>query len=94
MLVKPDEIPGDGEPNERPTPSPTPLTETWQEGNEPPEDQPPVSQARPPASKMGGKVTVMVCPLTGMRATVNCPTKEARTYKAGTEPMEFCTFHR
>jgi len=39
-------------------------------------------------------ITVMICPITGMRATANCPNKEAHKFKAGTEPKEFCTFHR
>jgi hypothetical protein len=39
-------------------------------------------------------VSVLVCPITGMRVTANCPGSEARTFKPGTEPKEFCTFHR
>jgi penicillin-binding protein 1B len=38
-------------------------------------------------------VIVMVCPLTGMRATANCPDKEAQNFKNGAEPKDFCTFH-
>ena len=79
-----------GEP--RPTPSPTPVNGTWQDGTSPPEGQPSNSQSRAPSET--GSITIMVCPLTGMRATVNCPDKQAKTFKAGTEPKEFCTFHR
>jgi penicillin-binding protein 1B len=39
-------------------------------------------------------MTVMVCELSGMRATLNCPKKEAKTFKNNTEPREFCTFHQ
>jgi len=94
-LITPDENTDENtdETTERPTPSPTPLNETWQDSNEPPKSQLP-GGTRTPRSESSGKVTVTICPLTGMRATSNCPTTETRTYKAGTEPKEFCTFHR
>lgn len=38
-------------------------------------------------------VTVMVCEFSGMRATMNCPKKEAKTFKNNSEPKEFCPFH-
>lgn len=97
-------IPGDEEigSDHKPTPLPSPVNGTWQEGTEPPGDGtqvPPVSDPPEPDPSRGtggrsGMVTVMICPLTGMRATVNCPEKKAKTFKAGTEPKEFCTFHR
>ena len=91
-LIAPDESTEEnGVPSDRPTPSPTPLNETWQDSNDPPKSQ---QHDRAPTTDGNGKVTVMICPLTGMRATVNCPDKQARTFKAGTEPKEFCTFHR
>ena len=89
-------IPGDNPEinfNGRPTPSPTPLSGTWQDRSEPPDDQPPI-QIRPPAAETGGTVTVMICPLTGMRATARCPLPESKSFRGGTEPKEFCTFHR
>ena len=79
----------------RPTPVPTPLSGTWQDGAEPPgalaekKDGKSGSQGR-----SSGTLTVMICPLTGMRATINCPTKEARSFSDDTQPKEFCTFHR
>lgn len=76
----------------RPLPSPTPLNETWQDGAEPP--APDNSNTRRPDPRSGQNVTVAVCPLTGMKAGPNCPEKETRSYKSGTEPKEFCTFHR
>ena len=90
-------IPGDNpEPGkgERPTPSPTPLSGTWQDRAEPPDSEQPTSPPPPPATETPRMVTVMICPLTGMRATVHCPTKEAKSFRAGAEPKEFCTFHK
>lgn len=76
----------------KPTPTPTPVNGTWQDGAEPPDKQPDLR--RPASDDKGASVTVMICPLTGMRATANCPEKEAKTFTQGTEPREFCTFHR
>jgi penicillin-binding protein 1B len=78
----------------KPTPSPTPLAGTWQDGVEPPKDEPLPSEAKPKDERPTGDVTIMICPLSGMRATVNCPRKEARSFRQGNEPKEFCTFHR
>ena len=95
-------IPGDeldyGPTGGRPSPSPTPVTGTWQEGSEPPGNTGPQPVGRDTSRGRGdeadGNVTIMICPLTGMRATSNCPTKEAKTFRTGTAPLEFCTFHR
>jgi hypothetical protein len=78
---------------EVPSPSPTgtPIDGTWQDDAEPPTNV--GSNRKPPQHERERTVSVMVCPLTGMRATANCPTKELRTYPAGSEPKEFCTFH-
>jgi membrane peptidoglycan carboxypeptidase len=67
-------------------PSPTPVSGTWEnsEGNS--------NTRRPPGTERG--VSVLVCPVTGSRVTSNCPGSEARIYRPGTEPKEFCTFHR
>ncbi len=75
----------------QPTPSPTPLTETWQDAIEPPTSQP---NTRRPATEGTGSVTIMICPLTGMRATSKCPEKQTKTFAAGSDPKEFCSFHR
>ena len=93
LLPVPDENP-ESNITERSSPSPTPLSGTWQDRSEPPDDQTPSGQIRPPAAETDAKVTVMICPVTGMRATVNCPEKQAKTFRAGTEPKEFCTFHK
>lgn len=75
----------------QPSPTGTPFT-TWQEQNQntnqnltAPNDIPPV--------EMQMNITIMVCPLTGMRATINCPNKQAKTFKEGEEPKDFCSFH-
>jgi penicillin-binding protein 1B len=90
---------GESDPNApRPSPSQTPINETWQESAEPPSrPMDPDAPYRPESnrrSSSGGMVTVMICPVTGMRATSNCPDKMSKSFKPGTEPKEFCTFHR
>jgi penicillin-binding protein 1B len=79
---------------DRPPPSPTPLSETWQDSSEPPDRQSDPDVTRVPTSDTGRNVTVMICPLTGMRAGPHCPEKVAKVFRAGTEPKEFCTFHK
>ncbi len=86
-----DEDPNGGLPT--PTPSPTPLTETWQDGVESPDEAPPIEREMEPA-RVSSMVTVMICPLTKMRATDNCRDKVSKSFRAGTEPKDFCTFHR
>ena len=100
-----DETLDEGGVGERTTPSPTPLTETWQDGITP--DGPPGDSGPPPGggqvdmsrgrrggNEIDGLITVMICPVTRMRATAYCPDKEPKTFRAGAEPKEFCTFHR
>lgn len=84
-----DETPIDG--SERPAPSPSPVTETWQDGTEPPRSVDPKPETR---NLEPGTISVMICPLTGMRATVNCPDKQPKSFRSGSEPKEFCSFHR
>jgi penicillin-binding protein 1B len=76
-----------------PTRSPSPIDETWQDSSEPPERQP-TKAYRAPIDETRGTVIVLVCPVSGMRATAKCPEKIAKTFRAGTEPKEFCTIHR
>ncbi len=92
LLTIPDDSTGSDSTN--PARSPTAVTETWQESTEPPESQQPSGASRSPAAESGGTVTIMICPLTGMRATINCKDKQAKNFRSGTEPKEFCTFHR
>ncbi len=72
-------------------PTPTPLTGTWQDKAEPADDP---SKARVAPSNGLASVSVTVCPVTGMRATSRCPARESRSFRAGSEPNEFCAFHK
>ncbi|HUR97291.1 MAG TPA: PBP1A family penicillin-binding protein [Pyrinomonadaceae bacterium] len=84
--------PEEGPPTQ-PTPSPTPLSNTWENIENRSDSS---SPARRSSSSTGDRntVTVMVCPVTGMRVTANCPYGEARTFQKGSEPKDFCTLHR
>lgn len=72
------------------TPSPTPLASTWENLENRSTNS--NSSRRAPGAERG--VSVLVCPVTGLRVTANCPGSEARTFKPGSEPKEFCTLHR
>jgi penicillin-binding protein 1B len=78
------------EPSDKPTPTPTPF-ETWQEQISPDNTNKPTNTK--PNKGYVEKITIMICPLTGMRATSNCPVKESKVFKKGEEPEEFCSFH-
>ena len=72
--------------------SPTPFT-TWEEqqkGNSNRQNTATDSQNRLESQIT---LTIMICPLSGVRATSNCPTKEAKTFEEGKEPKDFCQFH-
>ncbi|MBK6748705.1 MAG: PBP1A family penicillin-binding protein [Acidobacteria bacterium] len=92
-LITTDETAVDLE-DRRPTPSPTPVSSTWQDGVEPPDGSPSNPGGRTTGDDTVGSVTVAICPLTGLRATAKCPKKEIRTFRPGTEPKDFCTYHR
>jgi len=94
LLPAEEPLPSDSpeEPNPDPSPLPTPVSGTWQDKAEPPGNK--NSKTLRNQADDQGMITVMICPITGMRATANCPNKEAHKFKAGTEPKEFCTFHR
>ena len=84
--------PETGELIEKPTPTPrqTPVDGTWQDGVGPPDpNESPGNTNR----SQSAYVSVSICPLTGMRATSNCPEHEVRRFRRGTEPKDFCTFH-
>jgi penicillin-binding protein 1B len=75
-----------------PDPTPTPVDETWQEELAPNDSN---QSNRPRRERTpSDTVSVQVCPITGMRATSNCPLPETRTFKKGSEPQDFCTYHR
>lgn len=75
------------------TPTATPFT-TWEESQQGEKNNVPYPEQKDDAeTDFERTVTVMICPVTGMRATSNCPTKQPKTFKEGTEPKDFCTFH-
>jgi penicillin-binding protein 1B len=78
--------------NANPQPTATPF-QTWTEeqNGKPKTEISPGNSNRQPVYERS--VMVMICPLSGMRATSNCPIKEAQNFKPGTEPKDFCTFH-
>ncbi len=94
LLPIPDSMDLDDGSQTKGTPSPSPVTGTWQDGMEPPSG---VEIPQEPAKRdvePVGSVTVSICPITGQRATVNCPEKESKTFKKGSEPKDFCSFHK
>ena len=70
-----------------PVPSETPVTGTWEQHVE--KDNRSKNSSEPKAT-----IAVAVCPITGMRATSKCPGSEIRSFPKGSEPKEFCNFHR
>jgi membrane peptidoglycan carboxypeptidase len=91
LLTEEDMIP-EGEPNPNPNPTHTPLTETLQDQVDSNSNAP--RSDRPARRGNSNANLVFVCPVTGNRATVNCPSRESRAFPEGSEPREFCTFHR
>jgi penicillin-binding protein 1B len=76
-----------------PTPSETPF-QTWQDAQQNNQNRPTLTPDTDiPRVEVVQNITVMVCPLTGMRATANCPDKNPKTFDKGKEPKEFCSFH-
>ncbi len=78
--------------NDKPEATPTPFT-TWEEAQQPSSEKPKTKNAVKEESEVTQSITVMICPMSGMRATINCPEKEAKTFKNGTEPKDFCILH-
>ena len=79
------------EPRPKPEPTSTPINDTWEQSLEPAPETEPSDGRTTPKPKI---VTVIICPLTKLRATVNCPRTEAKTFTSGKEPRDFCAFHR
>jgi penicillin-binding protein 1B len=76
-----------------PTPSETPF-QTWQDAQQNNQNRPTLTPDTDiPRVEVVQNITVMICPLTGMRATINCPDKNSQTFRQGEEPREFCSFH-
>jgi penicillin-binding protein 1B len=76
----------------KPRGTPTPFT-TWEQQQRNQNSNQNSSEDDIPPVEIERKVTVMICPMTGMRATINCPVKEPQTFPEGKEPKQFCTFH-
>ena len=70
-----------------PATSPTPIIETWEES------QNQRSETSAPAGTAPGFTTVELCPVSGMRATRNCPKRQSKLFREGDEPHDFCDFH-
>ena len=78
-----------------PNPTGTPFT-TWTEAQQDQKGSQTNSNTntlKPEIKETEHKITIMICPITGMRAVTNCPQKESQTFKEGEQPKEFCTFH-
>lgn len=75
----------------QPQPSQSPIDGNWQEHLDPNENS---NRSRSDERERQNRVQINVCPLTGMRANMNCPKHEIRAFQKGTEPKEYCTFHR
>ncbi len=75
-----------------PTPTDPKITGTWSDSVDGPgvSAQPTPRTGRPDTR---GSVNIVVCPVTDMRATENCPRREAKTFRSGTEPKDFCPIH-
>lgn len=80
---------GDEDPPAEPSETPDPRG-----SSEPPaEPQTEPSDPSPGNEPPGRTVSVMVCPLSGVRATARCPERAVKNFAAGSEPREFCQFH-
>jgi penicillin-binding protein 1B len=79
-------------PAPNPTASPPPVTSTWEDLEERATNS--NSSRRSPAAGSERIVSVMVCPVTGMRYTSNCPFSESRSFARGSEPKDYCSLHR
>ena len=77
-----------------PKATPTPFV-TWQDAQQNQGKIPTDTNRQniPDSKDLERNLTVMVCPLTGMRATSNCPNMKSETFRQGSEPKEFCPFH-
>lgn len=89
LLPMDDGLTSDGPPAEGPSPSATPLSETWSDGLDNTNNGQP--KARPAVER--GMVSVEICPVSGLRATVRCPRHELKMFKIGSQPNDFCPIH-
>lgn len=77
-----------------PSPAGTPVAGTWSDTIDgPPASTQPTLPRSGRSSDSRNSINVIVCPVTIMRATTNCPRRESRQFAKGTEPQEFCPIH-
>ena len=77
-----------------PRTTPTPF-QTWEEERREDSETPKTTSESDKAETDNLRnVMVMICPLSGVRATSNCPDKTAKSFPEGKEPKDFCPFHR
>ena len=93
LLLPTDETTVSDDTNEnKPRETPTPFT-TWEEQQRIQNANQNTSEGDIPKVEVEPKFTVMMCPVTAMRATRNCPNKEVKTFDQSKVPKDFCTFH-
>ncbi len=73
------------------SPTPPPVDGTWQDKM--PTSSDPNQRTPSRSGAVRGFVTVLICPMTGMRAGEFCPKKEPRSFREGSEPKMTCTYH-
>ena len=80
--------------NITPAATPTPFT-TWEdaEKNKGNKTNSNTQKSDPNERNEPKEITLMICDLTGMRATRNCRNITPTTFRKGAEPKDFCTFH-
>jgi membrane peptidoglycan carboxypeptidase len=82
----------DAETEINPNAAPTPFV-TWQEAQQNQGKTQIDANKQNDEEDLQQNLTVMMCPVTGMRATSNCPNMKPETFRKGSEPKEFCRFH-
>ena len=76
-----------------PTPTATPFM-SWEEAQQSQGSKKTISgETYKPTPEIRRNITLMICDLTGMRATKYCPRTHPKTFDEDEEPKEFCTFH-
>ncbi|MDQ3062336.1 MAG: PBP1A family penicillin-binding protein, partial [Acidobacteriota bacterium] len=76
-----------------PSPTVTPFTNLEEAPREPRNNQNSTVNNEVSEPDLVQNITLMICPLTGMRATINCPNKKPQTFIEGEQPKDFCPFH-
>lgn len=67
--------------------------ETWLDKADP--DKPPTKPAgEVPTPSTIENILVSICPQSGFKVSVKCPSRESRTFRKGSEPVDFCPIHR